>query len=277
MLTGLILLTACSTGTAAVEASCDPSSFVSATPLVIAHASGNIVAPGNTMLALQTGFDMGADVLDLDLRMTSDGIIVGRHDRELANSTDGSGPIDETTWAEASELDASLNWADRIPGEQVPMARLDEALLAFPDVMFSLEIKQTSPSLAEPLCEVLRETSSTDRVFVASDFDEAAYGFQDVCSETLITTTYTDLDNRQAAVAAGLPWCAASPIGQPPARAGIDAARVAESHDRGTALFVWTINDEATIRVLAEAGVDGIYTDRPDLARRVIDEMVAAR
>ena len=144
-------------------------------------------------------------------------------------------------------------------GGQVPMARLNEALLEFPDATFSLEIKQRSPLLAEPLCAVLPDTSSIDRVFVASDFGEAAYGFQDVCGDVLIATTYVDLENRQAADAADESWYAASSIVQPPVRAGIEVARVADLHDRWTALFV----GRSTTRWLPRA-------DLPDSTRCLV-------
>lgn len=277
VLTGLVLLTACSSGTAAVEASCDPSPYVGDIPLVIAHAGGNEMAPSNTMYALHRGMEAGADVLDLDVRMTADGVVVARHDRDLATTTDGTGPVDEARWAEVRTLDAAANWDGPPIDEPVRVASVEEALLAFPAVLFSLEIKQTSPSLSRQLCDVLDRTASRDRVFISSNFDEATYGFQDVCDGVTITTTFRDLDERNRAIADGRPWCSASPIGQPPYSAGrFDTPDfLATAHEHGGAVFTWTVNDPDTLRHLAQIGVDGVYTDRPDLARRIFDEVAA--
>jgi glycerophosphoryl diester phosphodiesterase len=49
------------------------------------------------------------------------------------------------------------------------------------------------------------------------------------------------------------------------------AATAARAHDLGIGVNVWTVNDEAEIRRLADAGVDGIVTDVPDVARAVLD------
>ncbi len=269
----LLFMTACSASVAPIEASCPASQFVSETPLVIAHAGGNTIAPSNSMLALERSVEMGADILDLDVRMTSDGVVVARHDRELSTTTDGSGPIDETAWVDVERLDAAVNWTGEPLDGTVGIPRVDHALAAFPDMWFSLEIKQTVPPMGAALCEVIERTGSAERVFISANDDQAAYGFNDVCPDVLLTTTYRDLDDRAAADEAGQPWCSASPIGQPPYRAGFDAERVAESHNRGTAIFVWTVNDLDDLRTVALAGVDGVYTDRPDLARQVFDSL----
>jgi glycerophosphoryl diester phosphodiesterase len=269
----LLFLTACSASVAPVEASCSASPFMSDTPLVIAHADGNTIAPSNSMLALERAVKMGADVLDLDVRMTSDSVVVARHDRELSTTTDGTGPVDAMAWADVAELDAGVTWTGDALGSPVRVPRVDDALNAFPDKWFSLEIKQTVPPMGAALCEVIDRTNSAERVFISSNDDDAAYGFNDVCPDVLLTTTYRDLDDRAAAEAAGQPWCSASPIGQPPFRAGFNAERVAESHRRGAAIFVWTVNDADDLRAVARAGVDGVYTDRPDLARQIFDNL----
>lgn len=266
-------MTACSTSVAPVEASCPASKFVSETPLVIAHAGGNTIGPSNSLLALERAVEMGADVLDLDVRMTSDGVVVARHDRELSTTTDGAGPIDEMAWADVARLDASVHWAGETLDDPVGVPRVDEALAAFPEMWFSLEIKQTVPAMGAALCDVIERTNSAERVFISANDDRAAYEFNDACPDVLLTTTYRDLDDRAAADHAGLPWCSASPIGQPPYRAGFDAERIAESHRRGAAIFVWTVNDPDDLRAAALAGVDGVYTDRPDLARQVFDRL----
>ena len=74
----------------------------------------------------------------------------------------------------------------------------------------------------------------------------------------------------------GEAWCAPAPIGQPPFSANLlDPANVGWSHDHGMAIFTWTVDDPDTLRGLAEAGVDGVYTRRPDIARKVFDEYAA--
>ncbi len=217
----------------------------------------------------------GADVLDADLWMTADGIIVARHDRDLSTTTDGLGNIDETTWAELQSLDSRKSWAGAAILEPVRVPSLEQILTEFPDTRISLEIKQTEPSLAVPLCDLLRSTASTDRVYLSANDDQAVYDAQAQCpATTIITTTYADVAKMREARDTGAAWCAPAPIGQPPYRPGrFSAADVQWSHDHGMAIYTWTVDDADTLRQLAEAGVDGVYTRRPDIARHVFDSV----
>jgi glycerophosphoryl diester phosphodiesterase len=212
----------------------------------------------------------GADILDIDLRMTSDGVIVAIHDRDVASSTDGRGNVDELNWAELQRLDAAARWTGSPLEGPVRVPSLEQTLNQFPDIWISLELKQVDPPMADQLCAVLRRTGSVERVYLSANFDDAVYAAHEACPGVLITTTYADLDRMRSAEEGDDHWCATSPIGQPPYRDGaFDADRVETSHRRGRALFVWTVDDPATLRELAEAGIDGVYTRRPDVAREV--------
>lgn len=271
MMSAAVLLAACS-GSTRSEPACPPSPFRHSPPLVIAHAGGEGLGPGNTLLAMERSIAAGADVLDADIRMTSDGVIVARHDRDLATSTDGSGNVDELTWAEVQRLDTRPSWAGQPIAEPVPVPTAEQILRSFPDRRVSLEIKQTTPSMAAAVCALLEDTDSFDRVYLSSNEDVSVYETRDRCPQAFITTTDADVEVMRRVRETGEAWCAPSPIGQPPYRADIATAeRVAWSHDHGMALYTWTIDDEDELRKVAELGYDGVYTRRPDVARRVFD------
>jgi glycerophosphoryl diester phosphodiesterase len=274
---GVVLLVGCGGG-AQADAACPPSPFRSTPPQVIAHGGGEGLGPSNTILAMQRSMAAGADVLDADLWMTADGIIVARHDRDLATTTDGVGNIDEVTWDALQRLDTRAKWTGEPISEPVRIPSLEQILTEFRDTRISLEIKQTSPSMAVPLCRVLEETASFDRVYLSANDDAAVYAAQAECpASTVITTTYTDVAAMRSAKETGAAWCAPAPIGQPPYREGrFTAADVQWSHDHGMAIYTWTVDDPETLLQLAQAGVDGVYTRRPDVARRVFDEFAAA-
>jgi len=222
---------------------------------------------------------VGADMLDADLRMTSDGVVVAMHDRDVSATTDGAGNVDELTWEDVQLLDTRAGWTGAPIAEPVRVPTLAELLAEFPDVTVSLEIKQTSPSMSVELCDVLRAADAVGRVYLSANDDEAVFAARAKCPGSLvITTTYSDLDAMRAAQDTSAPWCAPAPIGQPPYREGrFSEDSVAWSHDHGMAIFTWTVDDPKTLRALAEAGVDGVYTRRPDIARKVFDEVAAGK
>ncbi len=263
-----------SVDTSTLSTTCAPSPWRSNPPFVIAHAGGEGLGPSNTIEAMVRSLDAGADILDVDLRMTSDGVIVARHDRDVASTTDGTGHVDEMTWNELQQLDAAADWTGAPIDRPVRVPSLEQILVRFPDVTFSLEIKQEAAPMGAALCEVLAETDSIERVYLSSNDDDALYAAHFACPEVLITTTYRDLDEMRAAQEGTEQWCAASPIGQPPYRDGQpDAERIQTAHRRGMALFTWTVDDPAVLRELAEAGIDGVYSRRPDVARTVFDDV----
>jgi glycerophosphoryl diester phosphodiesterase len=265
-------LSACSSASTA-SLVCEPSPFESRPPLVIAHAGGEGLGPPNAMVTMRRSLAAGADVLDVDLRMTVDGVVVAMHDRDVATTTDGTGNIDQLPWVEVARLDAGAHWPGAPIDEPVRVATLEEILTEFDDEWISLEIKQSQPSISVALCAVLDRTQSVDRVYLSSNIDESLYAARDACPEVLITTTYRDLDARAAADARGVAWCAPSPIGQPPYRRDrFDVETVRRSHEHGSALFTWTVDDPDDLRHLADIGIDGVYTRRPDIARQVFDE-----
>lgn len=269
------LVAAACSAKAADTAPCPPSPFRSTPPLVIAHAGGEGLGPANTILAMRRSLDAGADVLDADLWMSADGVIVARHDRDLASTTNGHGYIDEATWPELQTLDTRTSWTGAPIAEPVGIPSLVEILTAFPGTRISLEIKQSTPSMAVALCQVLRSTGSVGSVYLSANDDTAVYAAQAECPDAvIITTTYRDVASMRAARESGGPWCAPSPIGQPPYRPGtFDPADIEWSHQHGMAIYTWTVDDPDVLRMLAAAGVDGVYTRRPDVARKVFDEL----
>lgn len=273
-----IALFGCSGGDSApATAACPPSPFRHTPPLVIAHAGGEGLAPANSLLAMHRSMAAGADLLDADLWMTADGVVVAHHDRNIASDTDGTGNIDDLTWAQLETADLRAGWTGETIAEPVRIASLEQILTEFPDVMISLEIKQSTPSMAKPLCDVLRRLDAVKQVYLSANNDDDVYAAQAECPGSLvITTTYRDVAVMRRVRETDEAWCAPAPIGQPPfSERLLDPSNVAWSHDHGMAIFTWTVDDAETLRGLAEAGVDAVYTRRPDVARQVFDEFAA--
>jgi glycerophosphoryl diester phosphodiesterase len=75
--------------------------------LNIAHQGGEIEAPSNTLFALKTAKEKGADVLELDVHMSADGEIVVIHDATVDRTTNGEGRVDSMTVEQLKDLDAA--------------------------------------------------------------------------------------------------------------------------------------------------------------------------
>jgi glycerophosphoryl diester phosphodiesterase len=277
-LLGSLAVAGCSGGDgSAVTARCALSPFRHSPPLVIAHAGGEGLGPANSLLAMRRSLDAGADLLDVDLRMSADGVVVAHHDRSVTIDGALTGNIDELSWEQLQAVDLRADWTGESIDEPVRVASLEQILTTYPGVTVSLEIKQSVPSMARSLCDVLVRLNAVERVYLSANDDDDVYAAQAECPGTLvITTTYRDVAEMRRARATDEAWCAPAPIGQPPFNEGLlDRENVAWSHAHGMAIFTWTVDDPPTLRGLAEAGVDAVYTRRPDIARPVFDEFAA--
>ncbi len=91
---------------------------------IIAHRGHKVGAPEQTMAAFRLAAELGASMLEVDLRFTRDGVPVLLHDRLLDRTTSGRGPVAGTDWLEVGALDAGSWFDPKFAGERVP--RLDE-------------------------------------------------------------------------------------------------------------------------------------------------------
>lgn len=285
LLSAVALLAGCaSTASKATTAPCPPSPFRTDKMLVIAHAGGEGLGPANTLTAMRLSMAAGADVNDADVHLTADGVLVAIHDDTVDATTNGKGFVSSMTLAQLQTLDAGQFFAgpnNDFPyrGTGVTIPTIEDVLTAFPTTLTSLEFKDNSGPAPEIMCTLLRKLGRTKTVYLSSDADPAIEQFKADCPE--VTTTVTDamVPIMRAAQTSGAAWCSPVPIGQPPyseARRPT-AASLAWSHDHGLANFTWTIDDRETLRYLASIGMDAVYTRRPDIARKIVDEQTRVK
>jgi glycerophosphoryl diester phosphodiesterase len=249
----------------------------------VAHQGGEALRPSNTLTAFRNAAALGVQMLDTDLHMTADGALVLSHDDTVDRLTDGSGRIRELTLAQLRALDAGARFsADGTTypyqGQGLSIPTLEEALAAGGRLPWTIEIKQDTPSIAEPFCKVLRDQGVVSRVVVASFSDRAMRDFRAACPEVMTSMTESELRPLVLLSKVGLAGLAPAPgqLAQVPVRSGgievVTPSFVRQMHARGIAVHVWTINDPAEMRRLLAMGVDGIDTDRPDLMKAVLAE-----
>ena len=247
---------------------------------VHAHQGGDHLWPGNTMVAFANAAALGVDVLELDVHMTSDGVIVVIHDDTVDRTTDGTGAVASMTLDEVRRLDAAYRW--RPPGgdpatfphrgEGMTIPTLAEVLEAFPDVGVNLDLKAADVRIAEVACSVIRAAGRAESVMVASFRDENLRAFRGHCPEVATSAGPSEVRNFFAYPGVGGgrgPPPAADAFQVPVRQGGIEVVTprmVRGLRERNVRLDVWTINDEAEMRRLLDLGVGGIITDRPDLA-----------
>ena len=226
---------------------------------IIAHRGASGEYPENTLLAFAKAIEQGADALELDVRVTADGVPVVLHDAALDRTTDRSGlvrrlPLDQVRRADAGR------------GQAVPT--LAEVLEHFPATPLIIEIK--TPEAAAPVLSVLRAQGAGGRVLVGAfehpslaPFERAAVAR--AASRREVARFW--LAARWSGGSSAVSWRAFTVPRRWGWLAVVDRRFVAAARRRGIPVHVWTVNDPSQARALRELGVCGIITDDPGRMR----------
>lgn len=270
-----------------------------------AHQGGAWEAPSSTLFAIRRALELGATGIELDVHATADGVLVVGHDDTVDRTTDGAGPIHTLTLAEIRGLDNAYWFAPgadvspglaadaypyrgRAPGDHdFGIATLEEVLDLLdrhPTVALNLDIKATGPAVApyeEALATALAGHDHLDRVIVASFLDVATDAFSRFAPAVATSAGTLAVAAFWRALTQGGEFPTLGHVAlQVPALYGdqvlVDRRFVATAHDRGVAVHVWTVNDEAEMARLLDLGVDGIISDRPTALVALLDQRDAA-
>lgn len=227
--------------------------------LVIAHRGASLSRPGNTIAAFQEARRLGADMVELDVRRTADGVLAVHHDPEVP----GSGPL--------------VTLPYRAVNSRVPT--LDEAIDACGPLAVNVEIKNEPGEpdrdetrwVATAVAELVRARALHDRVLVSS-FDLGSIDRVREVDPGIPTALLTM--NSEGAV----DECVRHGHGAlHPFFALATPELVAAAHAAGLRVNVWTVDDPDAMRTLVAAGVDGICTNDPALALRTLGRPVGGR
>ena len=250
-------------------------------PLVYAHRGGAGLAPENTLVACEAGLSAGADGIEFDVRLSCDGVAVLMHDPTLERTTNGEGPVDQRTATELAALDAGYRFeregAFPFRGRGIGVPALQDALERLRDTALIIELKSADPRLARAVVEAIHAAGAVGRATVGS-FQKGALDAVRALDPSIRTGADTDDVRNGLDGLRGRPVFDAFQV--PEVFAGMRVVTpefIARAHDAGVTVLVWTVNGEEDMRRLLDWGVDGLITDRPDLAVPIVREWAAAR
>lgn len=247
-------------------------------PLVFAHRGGSALRPENTLLAFDHGLSLGADGLEFDVHFSRDGVVVVHHDATLDRTTNLRGSVAALTADELARADAGFHMPE-FRGRTGGVPSLREVLRRYRDARLIIEMKLNEPELALRTIDEIRAADAVDRVALGS-FGTRVLRAARTC-EPRIATGASREETRLALYRSWCRW----PVRRPPYKAFqvpemAGATRVVSprfvryAHAAAVRVDVWTVDEERDMRRLLGWGVDGIISDRPDVAVRVVGEFV---
>ena len=239
------------------------------TPMLIAHRGGSLEAPENTMAAFRHAISLGMRSVELDVQLSRDGELVVIHDETLDRTTDGTGAVIEHTFEELRGLDAGVKFGPQFAGERIPTLRevLDLCVSEGVGVAIELKSPHINVGMEEKVAALLGEMwlRGAENLICIS-FDHGSVRTLRSFDATiplgyLYGPDVQEFVQPDDTIQAYCPYF------------GIAIARpdqVEKAHRLGKLVFVWTVDDAADMRRIAETGVDGIISDRPSLLLEVL-------
>lgn len=231
--------------------------------LIYGHRGAKGEAPENTLASFKTCLEHGVKRCELDLHLSSDGELMAIHDPTLKRTTDRRGRVVDYTAAELVEIDARKGG----PGwlHPCPIPKLETLFEQCPFEHWQLEVKSASRTRAVTTVLAIRELAQRhgllDKITITSSSREVLRAAAELVPDISrgLVAEYAWLDPLKVAQNYGcqylaLNWTLCTP------------ERLLKAQRQGLHVSVWTVNEPALMRRLADFGADSLITDFPGLA-----------
>ncbi len=240
----------------------------------MAHRGASGYAPENTMIAFKLAEKMDADFIELDVHICKSGELIVCHDETVDRTTNGSGYIKDLTLEELKTLDAGSHFDEKFSDAQIPT--FIEVLEWIKDrsIGLNIELKNAPifyPNMEEEVLELIEKYDLSDRVILSS-FNHYSLA---KCKQ-LNPNIRTGL-----LYMAGLfkPWDYCKSVHADaihPLFYGVVPEIIKGCKENKIAINAWTVDDEAYMRTLIGFEIEGIITNFPDKAKKILDDLQRA-
>lgn len=243
-------------------------------PLIIAHRGARADAPENTLPAFQEAQNQAADGIELDVTLSADGHIIVIHDDTLERTTTGTGDVSRLTLEQIKVADAGLPFAPEYEGTRIPT--LDEVLDSFGHAftVINVELKGVNPGksvLPGDVLTCIKTHKPTAQILISSFNPFLLRQVNRVAPRGLVRIGYlTTESNWTRALQNTMAPLIGTIDARHPHYTTVNAGTIRWAQTHSIDINVWTVNNADDIRAMANIGVHGIITDKPAIARQII-------
>src|SRR5919112_2180600 len=260
--------------------------------LNIGHRGASGYAPEHTIPAYDLALKMGADYIEIDLQMTKDGVLVAMHDDTLDRTAQAppgvperfcSGPVIKRTLEQIKMCDVGSWFNEANPQYASPeyvglkIPTLEEIFQRYgTSVNYYIETKnpEAAPGMEEELLRLMDEYDLTEpaednwQVLIQSFSAESLMKIHEMNSELPLIQLYWAGTSKS--IQRDLDAVSEYAVGIGPYKRDVDAALVEAAHEHCLAVHPYTVNTVEEMEALISLGVDGMFTNNPDLLEGVL-------
>ena len=240
-------------------------------PFVIAHRGFSERFPENTLEAIKGALEAGADGVEIDARISKDGVVYCLHDDTLNRTTNGTGPARLKTIAELRELDAGAKFNPKFAGAKIALFEDVVKYVKEKDSVVLVDLKEVAA--VDAICDILIKHKATHNALLDTGSPKVAQKYRSrIPDATVICIT-------------GVPGAYKNDFARSLKSSGFDALfaqfqspvllNLTDLRLQGLSIFFWTINNPNDVVNAWKVGADGIITDRPTMVRETLDRIAA--
>ncbi len=229
---------------------------------IMAHRGASSKAPENTLASFEQAIQDGADWIELDVQETANGEVVVMHDSDFMKLSKNPVKIWDATTDDLKDIDIGTWYSSDFADQRVPT--LAEVLTLCKDkVGVNIELKYYGHDqmLEQRVADIVDQHGMNDQVMAMSLKRSGVQKMKEIRPEwkvgllmSVAAGNLNKLDGDFLAVNANF----------------ADVLLIDQAHANGKQVYVWTVNDAATMSTMISRGVDGLLTDKPELARSVL-------
>jgi glycerophosphoryl diester phosphodiesterase len=274
----------------AVQAAPETQSTLDGPVLNIGHRGASAYAPEHTFASYDLALEQGADYIEIDLQMTADGVLVAMHDKTLnrtATAPEGvpnrycRGLVSKKTLEQIKMCDVGSWFSPEYADQRIPT--LEEIFLEYgTSVNYYIETKNpdAAPGMEVELVRLLNENglipaedpaeTESWQVLIQSFSAESLMTIHELAPTLPLIQLYWAGTSKS--IQRDLDAVSEYAVGIGPYKRDVDAALVEAAHEHCLAVHPYTVNTVEEMQDLISLGVDGMFTNNPDL----LDEVLGA-
>lgn len=244
--------------------------------VVIAHRGASAYYPENTMAAFKGAVEMDAEMIELDIMLSRDGVPVVFHDATLDDHTDGNGKLEHYTLEQLKQLDAGAWRSPRFSGQRIPT--LEEVLeFARGKIALNIEIKTEAVTdnlkggVEEKAIKLVRKYDMEDHVLFSSFDYRAVSHLKELAPDIPAALLYSSPHSGNMLPSELLQKYGADAFNCHYSE--LTRKRLRDIRENEIPVFVYTVNRKRRMRKLIKMGVRGIFSDKPDVLRQVANKL----
>ena len=129
---------------------------------VVAHRGDSKYYPENSEIAFKSAIELGVDIIETDVHISSDGVIFVWHDENTKKLDGDENLVSTRSWAELSELDLGFLYIDKegkrtFSSKGIRLMTFEEVLINFPNTRFNVDLKDKQPQIVTGMLDLLKK------------------------------------------------------------------------------------------------------------------------